>query len=59
VAWWKDHFCGLGFNEEHYAVLEAATWGVAPKEIIRVLTKRAKAVAAACASPSKTTQRSE
>jgi hypothetical protein len=52
VAWWKKHYDGFWFSE-------AATWGVARKEIRRVIKKRAKAVAATCASPSKTTQRSE
>jgi hypothetical protein len=59
VAWWKEHFDGFGFSEEQYAVLEAATWGVAPKEIRRVIKRRAKAAAATCASPSKTSQPSE
>jgi hypothetical protein len=40
VGWWKVHYDGFGFTDEQYRVLEAVTWGVAPKEIRRYYRKK-------------------
>jgi hypothetical protein len=55
VAWWKDNYDGFGFTDEQYRVLEAVTWGVAPKEIRRYYKRKN----AKCGSTSKKGQHSQ
>jgi hypothetical protein len=40
AAWWKENYDGFGFTDEQYQVLEAVTWGVAPKEIRRYYKRK-------------------
>jgi hypothetical protein len=40
VAWWKENYEGFGFTDEQFQVLEAVTFGVAPKEIRRYYKRK-------------------
>ena len=55
AAWWKENYDGFGFSDEQFKVLEAVTWGVSPKEIIRYYKRKNLKQ---CGSSSKNTQSS-